>query len=216
MPGPVGNESNHTFDGITVKGGIQLGESGPYFAPNETQPFGLLSPRQGGFENVPRILCSASNVSTNQRLHLNYFTAPVTKTLTSIEFTVAGTAAAATPTLIRYGIYTVSLPTYNLTLAASTTSDTALLATIDTASAAPITSPAAGYTVQAGTLYAMAFLCTSGAALPTLCGPVVARAGIQATFPLHARFLASQADLPATVTHSGTTASTNFFYWFVS
>lgn len=150
-----------------------------------------------GIEPFPRAPGLASqNTTTSQRLWLTYFTAYRPLTVTTATTCTAGTAAGATPTLVRYGLWTANPSDSSLTaLVASTPNDTALLAVGNTEYPKALS---ASYTFIPGQRYAAGVLVVSGAAMPTLQGASGA-ATLFARAPRIAAYVAGQADLPSTV-----------------
>lgn len=106
-------------------------------------------------------------------VRLTYFTATQTGTYTRLRSLTATTAAGATPTLARMGVYTVAA-NGNLTLLAATANDTTLWATANTAYERTTT---ASYTLTAGQRYAFAHLVVTAAAVPSLVGKSSVGAG---------------------------------------
>lgn len=135
---------------------------------------------------------------TSGALYLSYFTAQRTEQVGSAEYTVAATAAGATPTLVRYGLYSIDGAGAG-TLVASTPNDTALLAATFTAYAKAFSAPA---TKTRGQRYALALLVVSAAAMPAmLATPFLAVATVIRAMnhraPAIADEITGQSDLPA-------------------
>ena len=83
----------------------------------------------------PPSLCSGGNNTYHVagRIHRTFWQAPVTKTLTQFLTFSGGTAAAATPTLCRIGLYSVpDTWTGSMTCVAACDNDTALWAAANT------------------------------------------------------------------------------------
>lgn len=132
-------------------------------------------------------------------LRLGYLRATRTETVTSVRLSTQTTAAAATPTLCRVGVYSVSDADESLTLVGSTTNDTTLFAAASTKYTKALTAP---FTKVAGTRYAVGVLVVSGAAVPsfqglTTAGGTVSEAG---DAPRICASIASQTDLPSSLT----------------
>ena len=143
---------------------------------------------------------------TTQRLQLTRFTAERTESISSMKTIVHGTAAA-TITLIRYGIYSISDSTGDITLVASTTNDTALLAATNTAYSKALTTV---YTVDGGRDYYAAVLVVA-TTQPVLAG-ITGIAADWAALPIPSYQVSSQSDLPATVVFASLVASTMLVY----
>jgi hypothetical protein len=151
----------------------------------------------------PRLLATAATAAvTSQGLFISYFQAKRTETVTQVTLATDATAAAATPTLCRMGVYSVpdatALATH--TLIASTANDTTLFATTNTSYTKAFS---ASFTKSAGQWYGVAVLVVSGAALPTFRGlPHAANNSTNtwapANYPPISGSIAGQADLPAT------------------
>lgn len=129
-------------------------------------------------------------------LRLSYFTARKTETITQVRVISGGTAAGATPTLVRIGLWTVAADGA-LTLVASIANDTALYAATNT----PYTRAlSASYGKVAGQRYAAGSLVVTGATAPSLIGGIVnfnaTEAGIA---PRIGAALTGQTDLPASI-----------------
>lgn len=145
---------------------------------------------------------------TSGTVLLTYRRAQKTETITKLAM-ASGTAAGATPTLVKFGVYEVDELTGDLTRVAVTASDTATFSTANTAYELSLTS---SWSKTKGTLYAYAVLIVTTASLPTIVGnshfsstPVNA---ILALSPRITAAVASQTDLPASIT-AGTLANSN-------
>ena len=105
-----------------------------------------------------------------------------------------GTAAGATPTLIRVGLYEIAADGDG-TLVAATANDTSLLAVANTAYEKALSAP---YTLRRGQRYAAGLLVVTGATAPTIAGGAsfsVATEGAEE--PRMNGSIGSQTDLPA-------------------
>lgn len=174
-------------------------------------------PMATGATSINRQAVNASgNAISSGQLLLSYFTATNTETINTLAVVVAGTAAAATPTLIRFGVYSVAA-NGDLTLLNSTVSDTTLLATTFTRYQKALSS---GFSKVAGTRYALGVLIVTGAALPTFFASTSSgqASGVADTFlglePRMSATLNSQTDLPSSAA-SGTLSNTRRgpIYW---
>jgi hypothetical protein len=136
------------------------------------------------------------------------FVADKTETVSNVTLYTGTTAAAATPTLVRIGIYSLDAAG-NATLVGSTPSDTTLFAATGTTYAKALTS---SFTKTAGTRYFIGVLVVSGAATPNFVGFVGANStladGVFAVLPALSYQLGSQADLPATIATASLTNGT--------
>jgi hypothetical protein len=135
---------------------------------------------------------TAPGTFSSQQLRLTYFTARKSFTVANLVAETGTTAAGATPTLVRLGLYTVA-GNGDITLVASTPNDTALFANTFTSYTKALS---VAYPITAGTRYAVGVLVVSAATIPILLG-VGMGSGMAATAPRVAGQIASQADLPA-------------------
>lgn len=145
-----------------------------------------------GRENLPRYAAGTAVTMTSQTLRLAYLTAPASETIGSIAVGTNTTGAGATPSLVRFGIYTVAA-NGDVTLVASTTNDTALLSVASAYTATPLT---VNYAVTAGSRYAIGALVVTAAAAPTLTGGLTSN-GVSKLAPRLCASVTGQADLPA-------------------
>lgn len=149
-----------------------------------------------GQETYPRGLAQSSTVPiTSQQMRLTYFTARKTDTVANVAVASGNTAAGATPTLVRLGLYTVAA-NGDLTLAASTANDTTLFAGTNTLYTKALT---ASLAVVAGQRLAIGILVVTGAATPQLLGISIGAVTVSAAAPRLAAAVSGQADLPASV-----------------
>lgn len=151
---------------------------------------------------VPRRLFITSNaipLAASGAIALTYFTADRTETISTLTMYTGGTAAAATPTLCKMGVYSVAA-NGDLTLIGSTANDTALFAGTNTTYARALT---ASYSQTVGQRYATAVIVVTGAATPTFhgwAGPATATMNTILTIdPTLSAVLTGQTDLPASI-----------------
>ena len=150
---------------------------------------------------------TAALASTSQTLYLTYFTAKQRLTSTQISVPSGSTAAGATPTLVRFGLYSVD-GQGNLTLIASTANDTTLLAAANTFYTK---NWSASVVIHQGQRYALGVLVVTGAATPTFNGFAVG-AAIGAIAPRLNAQVASQSDLPASIAVGSLANGNNVIY----
>jgi hypothetical protein len=148
--------------------------------------------------NQNRNVGIATQLATvSQLLQLQYFRVPVAFTAATITYYSGSTAAAATPTLVRYGLYSVAA-NGDITLIGSTANDTTLFSVASTRYPKALSVATA---LVPGQTYATAVLVVTGAAAPTLLSAlgvtVTTTASSQA--PRLMAQVAAQADLPAGV-----------------
>lgn len=156
-----------------------------------------------GETTIPRHLAVASSSQTTQSMRLTYFTARKTESITTVGLT-AGTAAGATPTIIRIGIYSLDA-SGNGTLVASTPNDTTLLATISTRYTKALSAP---FTKVSGTRYAVGILVVTAFTVPTVIGWTSGAGYVMfAVAPRTTGLIAAQSDLPLSFTAGSVAAS---------
>jgi hypothetical protein len=164
-----------------------------------------------GEETVPLELVSSSAIGvTSGSLRLTYFTARKSETTTGIRVTSGTTAAGATPTLIRVGLFSID-SSGNGTLVAVTPNDTTLFATASTPYTKSWSTP---YAKVAGQRYAWGILIVTAAATPTFPGYSIAAAldvesGLS---PRGSGRLLSLTDIPSSFTAGSVTTTINRFY----
>lgn len=167
------------------------------------------APLAVGTSNIPREMINSSSVTTGtQVLRLSYFFALKTLTSTQARILAGGTAAAATPTLVRVGLYSID-GAGNGTLVASTPNDTTLLAAANTSYTKSWSSSIA---LVAGTQYALGLLVVTAAAAPTMCGMSIASANEAAVVPRQSGQITGQADLPASFVTGAPAVSGSYVY----
>ena len=110
----------------------------------------------------PRFLMAGTTTLTSGELATIEFTAKRTEAITHLSMYSRGVAAGATPTLVRFGVFTVNAD-QSLTPLAVTANDTALFAATYTPykRALDVT-----WNKAAGTRYALGVLCVTGATAP--------------------------------------------------
>jgi hypothetical protein len=154
-------------------------------------------------EMVPqdrRIALVVNNTGTmvSGRLHLHYFTAERTEAISQIETYSGATAAGATPTLIRLGIYSIDTVTGDGTLVASIANDLTLYVATFTTYLRSLTST---FSKVRGARYAIGTLVVTAAAAPIVMtmqtGTVSTADTLLARAPRIGGRLDSQTDLPA-------------------
>lgn len=168
-----------------------------------------------GQDTYPRIITSSGGVTlTSGTLRLVFWQATASYTVNDVTACTGGTGAGATPTLCRYGIYTIDgngLPgSGDLTLAASTVNDTALWASIGTDYTKALSSTLA---VVAGRWYATGALCVTGATAPVITGLTLNSAPYANLSPRMTAQRAGQTDLPSAITVANQ-ASATAMPWF--
>lgn len=164
-------------------------------------------------ETAPRnILYGTTGVSwgVSGAIRFSYFTPQATTAVTKAITITGSTAAAATPTLCRIGLWSVAA-NGDLTLVASTANDTSLWSSTFTEYA---TNLSATYTLIGGQRYATGGLVVSATTVPNIMG-FSSISGAATTFardPRVAGTITGQSDLPASIT-AGSIANVNTFHW---
>lgn len=165
-----------------------------------------------GETTLPREAVASGQSSSSQQLRLTYFTAQSSGPITQIRTGTAATAAAATPTLIQFGIYSVAA-NGDLALLNSTANDTTLFAATQTIYTKALSST---FNKVAGTRYAVGLLIVSAATMPLiLAGPSVSamQSELTGVAPRLAGVVASQALLPSSVANASITNSAYLNYF---
>lgn len=160
-----------------------------------------------GEDTYDRLLAFSSIAMTSGFMRVTYFKARSTETITKLLMGSSSTAAAATPTLVRMGIYSVASDWALTALLASTANDTALFSTINTEY---LKSLSGSWSKVADTWYALGLLVVSGAAVPTIVGNSIASASIAGGTNGRPRLGGLQtglSDLPASASAVGVAAS---------
>lgn len=210
----VGSPTTGTFavgDWVVTQAGglwicVAAGTPGRWYSPTD-----IRDALTTGEETIDRRTTFAANLAaTSGSLRLTHFTARKTETTSNVRVASGGTAAGATPTLCRIGLYTIAA-NGDGTLVANVASDTALFATANTMYTKAWATP---YAKLAGQRYALGVLVVTAAAAPTLAGNSLG-AGLSAEAALAPRLsgaLAGQTDLPSTFTDASLTATGHFVY----
>lgn len=158
-----------------------------------------------GMESIPRLSAISNTVQTlGSNLRLVMTTARRAEAVTKVQMTTGGTAAAATPTLIRAGIY-YQENDLSWTLVGSTVSDTALLAAAATLYTKNLSAPV---NLVEGRRYALGLLVVTAVAAPTMYGAILTT-GLAALAPQMGANITGQANLPATITNAAVIAGAN-------
>lgn len=179
----------------TFSDGIKLASPGLIvgLAPNLGSP---LASGEATFDR--RFSAALSAASVSGVLELTYFVATKTETINTLALYCAG-IIAGTPTLIRYGVYSVA-SNGDLTLVASTASDTALFAVASTRYPKALSAP---WSKVAGTLYAVGELVLA-TTVPSVYGMTTGASNVLSDiFALEPRLSGSrngQTDLPSSIT----------------
>jgi len=164
-----------------------------------------------GEEILSRGEAVSNSVGTStQALRLTYFDARKSQTSTQVRMLTGGTAAGATPTLCRMGLYLVD-GLGDGTLVASTANDPSLFSVASTAYTRAWTTP---YLMVVGQRYALAHLVVTTVATPTFIGATGATSvdSEHAMAPRLTGRLNNQTDLPAAFVTSAFVVNFSRFY----
>ncbi len=163
-----------------------------------------------GQETIPR--WAASNQAINMSsgaLRVTYFVARRAGTVTGIRIPSGSTPAGATPSLVRFALYSVDPSTGNLTLMSATASDTSLFAATFTSYTRNL---AAAQTLVAGQLYAIGVIVVTAAAVPQVAGGNYASGQENLTSPQFCAVLTAQSDIPSSITAGSLTSTVTAVY----
>lgn len=142
-------------------------------------------------------------------MYVTFFKARKSEAINTMKAATSGTAAAATPTLCRMGIYAVAPNLDTCTLVASTVNDTALFGVANTLNSKALS---ATWQKQQGVIYACALLVVTGAAAPSFMGWQISNSNAvnnaASMSPAISGVLTGQADLPVSFNVSGLAAVT--------
>lgn len=155
-----------------------------------------------------REIISSGVTTANQVLRLTYFTARKSEIISQINIPSGATAAGATPTLIRMGIYSVA-DNGDLTLVASTANDITLFAASSTEYLKALESP---FVKNKGQRYAFGLLVRSAAAFPTFYGQSTVLPVTMFAEPKLASSISAQLDLPSSVANASLVSSSASIY----
>lgn len=149
-------------------------------------------------------LVSTAAAVTQGRIMFSFFTADKNETISQVRVITQG-AAAATPTLIRIGIYSVDAATGQLDLVASTPNDVTLLAAADTPYTKALSVP---FSKNKGQRYGVGLIVVSAFGSPTLWGKVYPSPASE-TFvnPKLCAALTGQTDLVTPITDASLSAT---------
>jgi hypothetical protein len=169
---------------------------------------GLLSVGQ---ETMPRWAATqmATLTMPSGAVRIAYFIASRNETVANLSMSTGNTAAAATPTLVRFGLYSVAA-NGDLTQIAATVSDATIFATTLTRYARALSAPV---TLVEGQQYAVAALVVTAAAAPSVTGVLCATPvdnGLMT--PRLCHVVTGQADLAATYAQASLAQSQSFVY----
>jgi hypothetical protein len=164
-----------------------------------------------GQETMPRWAATQMGSLTlpNGAVRFAYFTASRNETVANLSLSTGTAAAAATPTLVRFGLYSVAA-NGDLTQLAATVSDTTVFAATLTRYPRALSTPV---TLTEGAQYAIAALVMTAAAAPAVVGALCATpADNGALTPRLCHVLTAQTDLAATYALTGLAQSQSFMY----
>lgn len=167
-----------------------------------------VAPSAGEMSMPLGAVSNAGCATSNQVLRLVFFEAQRTETINNLTVLTGSTAAGATPTLVRLGVWSVNGSDDLTALLASTANDTSLLAGTNTTYTKALSS---SWSKVAGTRYALGLLVVTGATAPQMTGQSVAATGLftggVAGLPRVTAALTGQTDLPSTASVGSYTTS---------
>lgn len=183
---------------------------GESHAAGGTDLFADVDALTSGESTMPRGQVSSSGVQvgSSQSLRLSYFMAKKTEVVTQIRLITGGTAAAATPTLCRAGIYSEAA-NGDLTLVGSFANDTALFAGASTVYTKTLT---ASFTKTAGVRYAVGILVVTATTLPQFTGQTALNTTEATSAPRLTAAVSGQSDLPSSVANASLAGSGSRIY----
>ena len=157
-----------------------------------------------GHETHDRMMVRDSGVSLpTGTMRMTYFTARRNENAATMRVTCGGTAAGATPTLCKFGLYSIAA-NGDATLIASTPNDTTMF---NTPNALVSRNFSIAAPLVAGQRYACAVLIITAAAAPTCCGVTGTIPFDTALAPRTVAQRTAQADLPGSITNAQLAAS---------
>lgn len=164
----------------------------------------LSGPTQGLMPSIPRALIKDKSIATGSgNLRLSYFTAHRSGNYSKARAWAGTTAAGATPSLVRFGLYQVA-DNWQLTLIASTANDTSLFASTDTAYEKSFSSTVS---IVGGQRYALGVLIVTSAAAPSLHGLILPNSTESALDPRETGYVGGQTDLLSSISGVSVTAT---------
>jgi hypothetical protein len=141
-------------------------------------------------------------------LRLTFFTSRKSFLSSTVHMSTGSTAAGATPTLVRWGLYAVDA-SGNGTLVASLANDTTIFAT---ANAGYDRSWSVPIQMAQGKFYAFAALVVTAAAAPTVQGAMIGNGTEALQPPIMSASISALSDLPGTFAFGSLVGSQNRIY----
>jgi len=160
-------------------------------------------------EMFSRRFASANASMPTQNCRVTFFTPYLTQVVNSLRSFTSGTAAGATPTTCKMGLYSVDPSTGDLTRIGITANNTGLWAAANTAYTQALTSPV---TVYAGHRYAFAALIDTAAATPTLVAETLQQSVANTNNRLCGTVSGLQTDIPASILSTGFVVAASALY----
>ena len=167
--------------------------------------------RVGPLESGSRAAMAASTALgiASGSLRLQFCTAQETAAVSRVLTVTGGTAAAATPTLCRVGVYQVDPLTGDLTLGAAAANDTTLWSAINAEYSTALTAP---LSLVIGRRYAIGMLIVTAVATPTFRGAAALLGALAGRAPILAGAIGGQTDLPASIPAASIGGVSQFYY----
>lgn len=163
-----------------------------------------------GMSNMPRPFATSSGAVVSGTIHLTYFTAIKEILCATMRMLCAATAAGATPTMVKYGLFSVA-SNGDLTRIGITANDTGIFAAANTSYSRALLAAA---TVSPGLSYATGLLVITAAALPTPAGQAASSvsSAITSGLPRLSGAIAGQTDINASYAAASVANTGNRFY----
>ncbi len=223
-PAIIGSSTGNSRIDVMVinNSGIATSDSrlwtpGDFNAPNVLNYSQSGSTSRSIVETSLRELITGNNGLTSGQVYFSYFTPDYTISISNLTSVSRGTAAGATPTLCKMGLYAVDSSS-NLTCIARTANDTALWASGNTAYTRAIVDDGQGGSISSVTLtrgqrYAFAVIIITGAALPQLAAAPMGNGAVTFLPPILATVSGTgQTDLTASYTAASVSGTGAKFY----
>lgn len=183
--------------GVSISGNHLFGarNANPLPYRVKSDALGLVA---SGCENMPRWAASNATGITmpSGAVRFAYFTAPRNMAVSRLSLSSGTTAAGATPTLVRFGLYSVAA-NGDLTQLSQTASDTGVFAAAGTFYERALGS---AVTLTEGQLYAVAAIVVTAAAAPSVQGALAGTGPDNALAPRLSGTVTGQTDLAASYT----------------
>lgn len=167
----------------------------------------------GSCEVYPRYVAGNVQTPTSASVYWSFFSPPYS--FTASQISIATSAASATITAAKLGLYTVDA-NGAVTLVARTASDNTIFSTASSVATRSFSTTGgypATYALSAGSRYALAFFATASSSMPSVPAIGANSSAAWASPRIHG-YMTSQSDLPTSVASNGyATSAHNFMFW---